>query len=156
MTVDWHKISVSVTNLAQEESKVRSQAEETAWELASHAAADAGIDLGSEKFEKIYVRLRDGLYDCADAHSHLRFIAMATVRAILKSSVALVSPTLKDDDMEDFVNELIAIVFGMLTVTYASGPDGWLKQSEWEQLSDRDRTMDIDFTVAVITPEGTK
>lgn len=151
----WHKVTVDVISAGVDVKEASAHAEETAWDMAVHAAEHEGVDIGSDKFVSAYNQLKVRFDDCAESYSHLHHVSARAVQALLNKNTALLVKDISSDKLEDAIHDMVATVFSVLTVVYATGPHGWIHDEEWLQLTEKERTVPITFHAVDLSDEET-
>lgn len=152
----WHKVTVDVLSAGVDVKEASALAEDTAWDMAIHAAEHEGVDIGSDRFVKSYNQLRSKFDECSESYAHLHHVSARAVKALMAHNLAVMVDGMSETTVQDIVHELVSTVFSIMTVVYATGPHGWLRDSEWRQLPDADQTTSIVFHAIDLNEQETE
>lgn len=153
---DWHNVVVDVVSAGVDVKEASALAEDTAWDMAVHAAEHEGIDIGSDRFVKAYSQLRGRFNDCSESYAHLHNVSARAVKALMAHNLAVMVDGMSEDKVRDIVHDLINTVFSVLTVVYATGPQGWLNDTEWANIPLMDKTTSIVFHAIDLNEQETE
>jgi hypothetical protein len=152
----WHEVLIEVKSALIDRQTLVDEAQNLAWDMMTHAAEAHGLDMASDGFSNGFREINDRMLDCAKAYQHLHTIAAQTVGAMLQGNVAILTRgDVSSDTIRDSVQRMVGILFGTISVIYATGPTGWVPDEEWDELSEKEKRVQIRAMVCNIDDKET-
>ena len=137
-------MKIRVLSIGGEDGEASAYAEDIAWEHSTMLAERLGLDLGSDGFVSIFNRLSEKYGECAESFGFLHNLAARTLKELMEAGVAIALPPDEDEAAVTarFYN-LVACIFTAIAWAYASGPDAWIENDEWDEHTEDERSIDF-------------
>lgn len=137
--------TVSITTLGGPSDVTKEHSTDLAWEHATLLAAVSGEEFGSDEFVEVFTKLKERYNEVGEHFGFLQHFSLRVLQELMNDGMAVVYPkNLNDQELEVRFHTLASIILSAIAWTYASAPEGWIPNSEWDDKSETVRTIEFE------------
>lgn len=134
-------LEIEIVSAGGTDEEMAEHVEQLAWDASTHISHQDSIEVGSDEFVGMYNMFKERYGHCAEAFGHLHFVAGQTLEMLLEAGMAFVIERNSDEaQITERFNNVIGIILSYMTWCYSTGPNGWMPNEYWNELSEEYRT----------------